>query len=447
VIPLSEDLARKVIEQNEITEVGSSDQASSTNNVSVKETSCLKPNGHDLSNFENHPGYKLLQKRKADALAKNISIPFFPTNTGANNNNVVIDGRELINFSGYNYLGLSGHPYVSEAAKSAIDQFGTSVSASRIVSGQIPLHLQLEKTITDFLGVEDCLAFVSGYNTNVTTLGHLLGRKDLVLHDHMAHNSILTGCNLTNANRMSFPRNDWDRLEQILGDCRTHYQRVIIVIEGTYSMDGNIPDLIRAIAIKKKYDAFLMVDEAHSLGVIGEKGGGIGEHHGIDRREVDIWMGSLSKTFASCGGFIAGSAALVDYLKYSAPGFIFSVGLSPPDTASAIAAFEILKREPGRVKRLRENTQYFLALAAKAGLDTGMNNGAPVVPVVVGDAHRCMKLSKRLFEIGIHVQPIIYPAVAHDDARLRFFVTSMHSHEEIEFTVMNLAKELSQLSD
>lgn len=444
---LSEDLAHKTVAQNNITEVGRSNIPEAPNNKSVKKTAHGNLNGHCFSNFENHPGYKLLQKRKTDALANNISIPFFPTNTGANNNNVVIDGRELINFSGYNYLGLSGHPYVSEAAKAAIDQYGTSVSASRIVSGQIPLHLQLEKTIADFLNVDDCLTFVSGYNTNVTTLGHLLGRRDLVLHDHMAHNSILTGCNLTKANRLSFPRNDWDRLEQILDDCRDRYQRVIIVIEGTYSMDGNIPDLKRAIAIKKKFDAFLMVDEAHSLGVIGEKGGGIGEHHGIDRREVDIWMGSLSKTFASCGGFIAGSAALVDYLKFSAPGFLFSVGLSPPDTASAIAAFELLKREPGRVARLRENTRYFLTLSGEAGLNTGMNNGAPVIPVVIGDAHCCMKLSKRLFEIGIHVQPIIYPAVAHDDSRLRFFVTSMHSHEEIEFTVMNLAKELSQLYD
>jgi len=403
-----------------------------------------KYNGHTYSTFENHPGYQLLLKRKAEAIEKNISIPFFLTNSSANNNNVIINDREYINFSGYNYLGLSGHPAVSSAAKRAIDKFGTSVSASRIVSGQITLHLELEKIISDFLGVDDCLVFVSGYNTNVTTIGHLFGRKDLVIHDNMAHNSILTGC-LTNARRMSFPRNNWNRLETILREHRKDYQRVVIIIEGTYSTDGNIPDINKVIEIKKLHDCFLMVDEAHSLGVIGTQGRGIGEYYSVNRRDVDIWMGSLSKSFASCGGFIAGSKAMIEYLKYSAPGFIFSVGLSPSDTAAAIAAFKQIQKEPERVERLRHNTKLFLSLAAERGLNTGMNNGAPIVPIVVGDALQCMRLSKNLFETGIYVQPMIYPAVPYNDARLRFFITAMHSEEEIEFTVNQLVQKLSEL--
>ena len=441
---MSEEAARKFVLHKGMSDLGiSGDEELQNSSHEEKSWMDAKHTTADYTSFENHPGYIILQKRKAEALKRNISIPFFLTNEAANSNNAIINGRQYINFSGYNYLGLSGHPVVSQAAKAAIDKFGTSVSASRIVSGQISLHVELEKVIANFLGVEDCLAFVSGYNTNVTTLGHLFGRKDLVIHDDMAHNSILTGCNLTNAKHMSFPRNDWDKLQQLLSRHRKKYQRVIIVIEGTYSMDGNIPDLKKVIEIKKRFDSLLMVDEAHSLGVIGDNGRGIGEYFSVDRRDVDIWMGSLSKSFASCGGFIAGSKPLIEYLKFSAPGFIFSVGLSPPDTAAAMAAFQVLQNEPDRVVKLRSNTELFLSLAHDAGLDTGMNNGAPIIPIFVGDDFLCMQLSERLFNLGIHVQPVIYPAVMHNDAKLRFFITAQHSKEEIQFTVENLARELS----
>lgn len=443
---MSEELARKFILHRGISEadVGENEEPHDSLHegkswIDAKHTTA------DYTSFDNHPGYIILQKRKAEAVRRNISIPFFLTNEVANSNNAIINGHQYINFSGYNYLGLSGHPEVSNAAKEAIDKFGTSVSASRIVSGQITLHIELEKVISDFLGVEDCLAFVSGYNTNVTTLGHLFGRKDLVIHDDLAHNSILTGCHLTNATHMSFPRNNWEKLEQLLSEHRDYYQRVIIVIEGAYSMDGNIPDLKTAIELKKRFDAMLMVDEAHSLGVIGESGRGIGEYFSVNRDDVDIWMGSLSKSFASCGGFIAGSKSLIEYLKFSAPGFIFSVGLSPPDTAAAMAAFKVLQKEPERIIRLRQNTEQFLTLAHKAGLDTGMNNGAPIVPILVGDDMLCMQLSKRLFDQGIHVQPVIYPAVMRNDAKLRFFITADHTEDQIKFTVANLAREFSAL--
>jgi 8-amino-7-oxononanoate synthase len=443
---LSEELARKFILHKGLSDTDIGDIEELQDNLHKgKSWIDAKHTTADYTSFDNHPGYIILQKRKAEALKRNISIPFFLTNDIANSSNAVINGRQYVNFSGYNYLGLSGHPEVSSAAKDAIDRFGTSVSASRIVSGQISLHVELEKIIADFLGVEDCLVFVSGYNTNVTTLGHLFGRKDLVIHDDLAHNSILTGCHLTNASRMSFPRNDWSKLEELLSEHRANYQRVIIVIEGTYSMDGNIPDLLKAIELKKRFDAMLMVDEAHSLGVIGKTGRGIGEHFSVDRRDVDIWMGSLSKSFASCGGFIAGSKSLIEYLKFSAPGFIFSVGLSPPDTAAAMAAFLVIQKEPERIIRLRHNTEKFLSLAHKAGLDTGMNNGAPIIPILVGDDMLCMQLSRRLFDLGIHVQPIIYPAVMHNDAKLRFFITAEHTEDQIAFTVENLAREFSAL--
>ncbi len=397
------------------------------------------------THFNQFPGYQILQKRKVEAQQNNISVPFFLTSESINNDRININNSEYINFSGYNYLGLSGHKYVSDAAKAAIDKYGTSVSASRIVSGQIPLHLELERVISNFLGVDDCIVFVSGYCTNVTTIGHLFGRKDLVIHDNLAHNSIQTGCQLTKAQRQVFPHNNWDKLEELLDTHREEYQRVLIILEGAYSMDGNIPDIRRAIEIKQRYDALLMIDEAHSLGVIGEKGGGVGEYFSIDRKNVDIWMGSLSKTFASCGGFIAGNRDLIEYMKFSTPGFIFSVGLSPPDAAAALAAFEIIQREPERVKRLHRNTLLFLELAKQRGLDTGLNSGTPIVPIVIGNAISCMQLSQRLFDLGIHVQPIIYPAVMQNDARLRFFITSMHTEDQIRYTVSMLAQELAKL--
>ncbi|MBI4006312.1 MAG: aminotransferase class I/II-fold pyridoxal phosphate-dependent enzyme [Gammaproteobacteria bacterium] len=397
------------------------------------------------THFNQFPGYQVLQKRKVEAQQNNISVPFFLTSESINNDRININDSEYINFSGYNYLGLSGYKYVSDAAKAAIDKYGTSVSASRIVSGQIPLHLELERVISNFLGVDDCIVFVSGYCTNVTTIGHLFGRKDLVIHDNLAHNSIQTGCQLTKAQRLIFPHNNWDKLEELLDIHREEYQRVLIILEGAYSMDGNIPDIRRAIDIKRRYNALLMIDEAHSLGVIGETGGGVGEYFSIDRKNVDIWMGSLSKTFASCGGFIAGNQALIEYMKFSTPGFIFSVGLSPPDAAAALAAFEIIQREPERVKRLHKNTLLFLELAKQHGLDTGLNSGTPIVPIVIGNAISCMQLSQRLFDLGIHVQPIIYPAVMQNDARLRFFITSMHTEDQIRYTVSMLAQELAKL--
>lgn len=431
---------RKIIAQSESTEpegyfhVHDDEPAISSRNETAKYT-----------HFDQFPGYQVLQKRKIEAQKNNISMPFFLTNESINNDRISINNREYINFSGYNYLGLSGHKYVSDAAKNAIDKYGTSVSASRIVSGQIPLQIELERVISNFLGVDDCIVFVSGYCTNVTTIGHLFRRGDLVIHDNHAHNSIQTGCQLTKAQRLIFPHNNWDKLEELLRIHRQEYHRVLIVLEGTYSMDGNIPDVRRAIDIKQRYDALLMIDEAHSLGVIGEKGGGIGEYFSIDRKNVDIWMGSLSKSFASCGGFIAGNQALIEYMKYSTPGFIFSVGLSPSDAAAALAAFELIQREPERVKSLHRNTLLFLELAKQHGLDTGLNSGTPIVPIVIGNTISCMQLSQRLFELGIHVQPIIYPAVMQNDARLRFFITSLHTEKQIRYTVSMLAQVLTKL--
>ena len=293
-----------------------------------------------------------------------------------------------------------------------------------------------------YLGLDDCITFISGYLTNVTTISHLFRKKDLILYDDHVHNSIITGCQLSKAKKFNFSHNDFKQLDNVLAKHRNEYERVVIIIEGLYSMDGDIPDLIKIIDIKNKHNALLMIDEAHSLGVIGETGGGIAEYFSVDRNEIDIFMGTLSKSFASSGGFIAGDKALIDYLRFLAPGFIFSVGLSPPDTAAALAAFEIFKCEPERVKKLENNTVEFINLAKKNRINTGLSINSPIVPIIVGNSIDCMKLSEQLFAQGIYVQPVIYPAVKNNDARLRFFITSMHTEDQIKYTIDMLKKEL-----
>ncbi len=394
-------------------------------------------------NFDLYPEYLQLQKKLADINSTGIGNPFFIPQERINNNTTVIGGRELVNYATYNYLGMCGDPFVSNAAKEAINNYGTSVSASRLLSGEKPLHQELEKEIADFIGVEDSILFVGGHATNVTTISHLFGQNDLILHDSLSHNSIFQGCLLSGATIIAFPHNDWEALDKLLRDRRHRYKRVLIAIEGVYSTDGDIPDLPKFIEIKKHYKAFLMVDEAHSIGTIGKHGRGISEYFGINPNNVDIWMGTLSKSFASCGGYIAGSKALVEYLKYTSPGFVYSVGISPPDTASVLAAIRLLKKEPERVARLQEMSRLFLQCARERGLNTGMSKDSPVIPIIVGESIKSVMLSQSLFKRGINVPFMFYPSVPQNAARLRFFITCNHTEEQIRFTIDALAEELS----
>ncbi|NES03887.1 MAG: aminotransferase class I/II-fold pyridoxal phosphate-dependent enzyme [Okeania sp. SIO2F4] len=394
-------------------------------------------------NFDLYPEYLQLQKKLADINSTGIGNPFFIPQERINNNTTVIGGRELVNYATYNYLGMCGDPFVSNAAKEAINHYGTSVSASRLLSGEKPLHQELEREIADFIGVEDSILYVGGHATNVTTISHLFGQNDLILHDSLSHNSIFQGCLLSGATIIAFPHNDWEALDRLLRDRRHRYKRVLIAIEGVYSTDGDIPDLPKFIEIKKHYKTFLMVDEAHSIGTIGKHGRGISEYFGINPNNVDIWMGTLSKSFASCGGYIAGSKALVEYLKYTSPGFVYSVGISPPDTASVLAAIRLLKKEPERVARLQEMSRLFLHCARERGLNTGMSKDSPVIPIIVGESIKSVILSQNLFKRGINVPFMFYPSVPQNAARLRFFITCNHTEEQIRFTIDALAEELS----
>ena len=395
--------------------------------------------------FDRMIEYVQLQRNKQILESTGLPNPYFNAHEGVTRDTAVIDGQELISFSTYNYIGMSGDPQVSAAAKAAIDGFGTSVSASRLVSGEKTLHGQLENELAEFIGVDASIVFVGGHSTNETTIGHLLGPGDLILHDALSHNSIIQGSILSGARRRPFPHNDFAALDQLLTELRRDYRRVLVVIEGTYSMDGDFPNLPEFVAVKKKHQVFLMVDEAHSIGTLGKTGRGISEHFGVDARDVDIWMGTLSKSFGSCGGYIAGDSALVEYLKYTAPGFVYSVGLSPSNTAAALAALHRLKEEPWRAKQCRDRAAQFVEHAKQYNLDTGNSEGTPVVPVIVGSSVVALQLSRRLFERGINVQPILYPAVEESAARLRFFITSTHSAEQIAKTVDAVGKALQEI--
>lgn len=397
--------------------------------------------------FEDYPEYRTLQNKLQEIERGHIANPYFKIYEGINSHTATVKGRQFINYSSYNYLGLCGHPQVSKAAKEAIENYGTSVSASRIASGERPLHRKLEKELADLIGTEDCIAYVGGHATNVTTIGHLFARNDLIAHDSLIHNSVLQGCLLSGANQLPFSHNDWESLDKILHEYRNRFRRVLVVTEGVYSMDGDIPDLPKFIEVKKRHKAFLMVDEAHSMGVLGNTGRGISEHFDIDPNDVDLWMGTLSKSLASCGGYIAGNKAVIEYLKYTAPGFVYSVGISPPNAAAALAAIRILKAEPERIARLHDRSKYFMDLAREKGLDMGYSKKSPVVPVIVGGSLRSMKLSQALFMEGINVQPMVYPAVPEKVARLRFFLNCTHTKEQIRFTLDAVEKELRKLPE
>jgi 8-amino-7-oxononanoate synthase len=399
----------------------------------------------DHYRFDKMPDYVKL-RHSLDMLDAAGMNPFFAVHQRVTNDTTQIDGRELINFSSYNYLGMSGDPEVAQAAKDAIDRFGTSVSASRLVSGEKKLHRDLERAIADFIGAEDSIVYVGGHSTNESTVGHLFGAGDLILHDALAHNSIIQGAILSGARRRPFPHNDWKALDAILHDIRRDYRRVLIAIEGVYSMDGDIPELAKFIEVKKRHKAILMVDEAHSAGVLGPHGRGIGEHFDLNAEDVDLWMGTLSKSFGSCGGYIAGCRAVVEYLKFTAPGFVYSVGISPSNAAAALASLQILESEPERVARLQDNSRLFLTLAKGRGLNTGTSKDSPVVPVILGNSMHCLHLSKALNQRGINVMPILHPAVEERAARLRFFITACHTEKQIRHTVDVVAEELGKIS-
>ena len=391
--------------------------------------------------------YKQVKLQELAGEQLNLANPFYRAHEAASGATAQIGGREYINFASYDYLGLNQHPDVINGAQAALQQFGVSASASRLVAGERTIHAELEEALARNYGAESAVCFVSGYLTNVGTIGCLMGPRDLVIHDEFIHNSALSGIKLSGAARRFFKHNDMADLARLLETLSGDYSRILVIAEGIYSMDGDIADLPGLLKLKRQYDFWLMMDEAHSLGVLGQTGRGIFEHFGVSPDDVDIWMGTLSKTTSSCGGYIAGSEALITLLKAQAGGFVYSVGLAPVLAAAAVSSLKVLNAEPDRVHALRRNSQMFLQRARERGLDIGLSEGYSVVPVIVADSLRAVKLSNDLFEEGINVLPIIHPAVPEGLARLRFFITSAHTSEQIHRAVDVTADRLAALKE
>lgn len=400
---------------------------------------------HQVVRFEDLQEHRdLVRMRQAGAVI-GVNNPFFRRHDGHAMATTAIAGREVVNFASYDYLGLNADSRVSDAAKSAIDRYGVSPSGSRLVAGSRDVHDALEEALARHYGVAAAMVFVSGHSTNVSTIGHLMGEGDLILHDALCHDSIQVGMRLSGAARRSFSHNDIAALASLLEENRPKFRRALIVTEGLFSMDGDLPPLGEIIELKRRHGCWLMVDEAHALGPVGACGKGSFEALGIDPGDVDIWMGTLSKTLAATGGYIAGSTALIDVLKGHASGFVYSVALAPALAAASLTALDIMTREPERVARLQENAALFLAACTEEGLETGNAGPYGIVPVLVGDTLLAAKLSERLLARGINVIPVMFPAVPMKAARLRFFLSALHDPAQIQAAVRATAEELDLL--
>lgn len=349
-------------------------------------------------------------------------------------------GETFLSFGHYDYLGLSRHPSVIEAGVSALRQFGSGAGASRLVGGERLAHRAFEGAMARFLGVGGTLAMISGYLANLSLIPHLLTAQDLLILDDLAHNSIASTARTGGYACRTFAHNDCDALERILVAERAKHRHVLIVTEGMFSMDGDIPDLPRLLALKEQHDAWLMLDEAHSYGVLGATGRGITEHFGIDPRRIDISVGTLSKSFGASGGFIAAAEHVIEWLRYTLPGFVFSVGLSPVTVATVQAALNLLIAEPERLTRMREASAYFLNRAREAGLNTGPAIGVAVVPVIFADTLQTMMAAKRLRDAGIYAPPVATVGVPSDSPRIRFFLTANHTQADIDRVIAVLTE-------
>lgn len=352
---------------------------------------------------------------------------------------VVINGRRMLQFASYAYLNLLGHPKIQAAAQKALQEFGSGTHGVRILAGTTTLHVELEQTIARFKDAEDAMALSSGYVTNLGTIAALLGRNDVVISDKLNHASIVDGCLLSRAKFVRFEHNDMAALERALSEAPKRAGK-LVVVDAVFSMDGDVINLPEVIRLCRKYGAMLMVDEAHSVGVLGETGHGILEHFGIeDPDAIDIKMGTMSKTIPAIGGYIAGKKDLITYLKHSTRAFVFSAALPPPVTAAAKAAFEVIEEEPERVKILQNNVDYFITGLQERGFNT-LKTETPIVPIIAGEDERAWMMAKLSQEQDIFVLPVVSPAVPVGTSRLRANVTAGLSLEEIEYA-MNVFEE------
>ena len=370
----------------------------------------------------------LILSRELERIREAGRYRFLRTIETAQSPRVVVDGREVILMCSNNYLGLADHPRLREAARRAIEEYGTSAVASRLVSGTMRLHQELERALAEFKGTSQALVFNCGYMANVGVISSLLGPQDVVFSDELNHASIIDGCRLSRAKVAVFPHKDMDALEDLLK--REKGRRRMMVVDGVFSMDGDVAPLPDMVDLAEKYGAILMVDEAHGTGVLGERGAGTVEHFGLTDR-VPIQMGTLGKALGGFGAYVAGSEILREYLINRARSFIFTTALPPADMAVALEAVRLVQEEPQRRKRLHENVAYLVEGLNSLGFSVS-NQGTAVVPVVIGPEDKTMEMSQKLLEYGVFVAGIRPPTVPLGTSRLRVTLMATHTREDLD---------------
>ena len=353
---------------------------------------------------------------------------------------VMVGERDMGMYASYSYLGLVGHPRINAAAKAAVDRYGTGTHGVRTLAGSLDLHTELEETIAEFKNTEAAVTFTSGYVTNLTVVSTLIGRGDYVLSDKLNHASIVDGCLMSGAKFLRYRHNDVEALEKRLQQTKNDSTKLVIA-DSVFSMDGDIIDFPKMVELCRKYDAWLMIDEAHSLGVLGKTGRGIEEHFGLEGT-IDIKMGTLSKTIPSVGGYVAGKADLIKYLRHASRAYIFSAALPPAQTAAAKESFHVILDEPWRVEKLRANTEQFINGLKQRGFDT-MQTETAIVPVLCGSDEAAFAMTREAQLQDIFVLPVVSPAVPPGLARLRATVTAAHEADEIEYA-MNVIESASK---
>lgn len=342
---------------------------------------------------------------------------------------VKVKGEEVIQLSSNNYLGLTSHPRLVEAAKRAADEFGAGTGSVRTIAGTFTMHNELEKKLANFKKTEAALVFQSGFTTNQGVLSSILTKEDIVISDELNHASIIDGIRLTKADKKVYRHVDMDDLEKVLKKSM-NYRIRLIVTDGVFSMDGNIAPLPDIVNLAEKYDAFVMVDDAHASGVLGKNGRGTVNHFGLDGR-VHIQVGTLSKAIGVLGGYAAGSQVLIDYLRHKGRPFLFSTSHPPAVTAACIEAIDVLLEEPEHMERLWKNTAYFRDKLIQMGL-TLTKSETPIIPILIGDEEKAQAFSDRLLAHGVFAQSIVYPTVAEGKARIRTIITAEHTEEELD---------------
>lgn len=375
-------------------------------------------------------GFEVIEGQLRSLKAQGRYRPLTVWQGGSDSWMTLQDGRRVLQMSSNNYLGLTKHPALKQAAIEAIEAYGVGAGSVRTITGTLDIHDQLEQRLAAFKGTEATLVFQSGLTTNQGVLSSILGPDDVVISDELNHASIIDGIRLTKTNKRIYAHKNMDQLEDVLKDSGSYRQR-IVVTDGVFSMDGDIAPLPSIVELAERYDALVYVDDAHASGVLGKCGKGSTDHFGLHGR-VHIQVGTLSKAIGAVGGYVASSQVLKDYLTHTARSFLFSTALPPSVAATCLAAIDVLQREPELTERLWTNANSFRASLQADGFDTGESE-TPIIPIIVGDPARTMAFSQRLLEEGICAQGIVYPTVALERGRVRLIVTAQHSTEDLEF--------------